>query len=56
MSHVILFLFFSHLYNYPPDSQKTDKGANTQGKQLPRPVFGDAKILLSARNFFIFVF
>ena len=37
-----------HLYIYPPDSQESDGSANTEGKQLPRPAFGDAKILLSA--------
>ena len=43
------FLFFLfYLYIYPPDSQESERAANTQGKQLSRPASGDAKILLSA--------
>ena len=43
-------LFYFHLYIYPPDLQESDGGANTYGRQLPRPASGDAKILLSASN------
>ena len=45
----IFFIFF-YPYIYPPDSQESDRGANTKGKQLPRSASGDAKILLSACN------
>ena len=44
-----LFILF-YLYIYPPDSQESDRGANTYGRQLPRPASGDTKILLSACN------
>ena len=44
------YFFYFNLYIYPPDSQESDGGANTQGGQLPRPASGDAKILLSAYN------
>ena len=40
----IINLFY--LYIYSADSQESDGGTNTYGKQLPRPAFGDAKILL----------
>ena len=39
--------YLVYIYIYPPDSQESDGGAYTYGKQLPRPAFGDAKILLS---------
>ena len=39
------FIYSFYLYVYPPDSQESDGGANTLGKQLPQPAFGDAKIL-----------
>ena len=45
-----IFLFLIYLYIYPPDSQVSDGGANTWGRQLPRPASGDTKILLSACN------
>ena len=35
---------------YPPDSQESDGGANTLGKELPRPAYGDFKMLLFACN------
>ena len=44
-----IFYFFN-TYIYPPDSQESDPGANTKGKQLPRPASENAKILLSACN------
>ena len=44
---IIYFILF-YLYICLPDSQESDGGANIQGKQLPRPVSGDPKILLSA--------
>ena len=44
----IINIFFIYLYFYPPDSQESDGGANTQGTQLPRPASGGTKILLSA--------
>ena len=47
---VFLFFFYFYLYIYPPDSQESDGGANTEGRQLPRPASGDTKILLSACN------
>ena len=37
ISSVIFLFYLFHLYFYPPDLQKSDGGANTQGKQLPRP-------------------
>ena len=40
------FIHLFYLYVYPPDLQKCDGGANTQGLQLPRPNSADAKILL----------
>ena len=43
------FSFF-YLSIYPPDSHESDGGANTEGKQLPWPASGDAKMLLSACN------
>ena len=42
----ILYLFY--LYIYASDSQESNGGANTSGRQLPRPASEDAKILLSA--------
>ena len=45
---IAIIYFYFYLYIYPPDSQKSDGDANTEGKQLPRPASGDAKILLSA--------
>ena len=39
-----------YLYISSPDSRKSDGGANTKGRQLPRPASGDIKILLSAYN------
>ena len=44
------YLFLFYLYIYPPDSQESDGGANTFGRQLPRPASGNAKILLSVWN------
>ena len=40
------FLFFIsfYFYIYSLDSHKSDEGANTEGKQLPRPAMGDAEI------------
>ena len=32
--------FYFYLNIYPPDSQESDGGANTYGKQLPRPASG----------------
>ena len=46
----IFYLFLFYLYIYPPDSQESDGGANTKGKQLSRPASGDTKIFLSACN------
>ena len=40
----IIFILFC-LHSYLPDPQESDAGANTEGKQLPRPTSGDAKIL-----------
>ena len=45
-----IFIYLFYLCIYPPDSQESDGGANTWGRQLPRPASGDAKILLSASN------
>ena len=42
------FIYLFYLYFYPPDSQESDRGANTQGSELPRPASGNAKILLFA--------
>ena len=41
--YFIYFIF----YVYPPDSQESNAGINTQDKPSPRPASGDAKILLS---------
>ena len=49
LNFVYLFLFY--LYIYPPDLQESDGGVNTEGKQLPQPALGDAKILPSACKF-----
>ena len=35
------------MYIEPPDLQKNEKSANTQGKQLLQPAFRDAMRLLS---------
>ena len=46
-------IFYFYLYIYPSDSQESDGGAIyrvSKGKQLPRPAFGDAKIVLPASN------
>ena len=40
-----MFILF-YLYIYPPDSQESDRGANTWGRQLPRPASGDIAIRL----------
>ena len=48
--YFFIYLFLFYLYIYPPDSQESDKGTNTYGRQLPRPASGDIKILLSACN------
>ena len=42
--------YFFYLLSYPPGSQKSDRGANTLGRQLPRPASEDAEILLSTCN------
>ena len=49
--NIIYFLLILSFYIYPPESQESDRGANTYGKQLPWPAFGHAKILLFACNF-----
>ena len=50
MFYSIFYFISFYLYIYPPDSQESDGGTNTMGKQLPRPASGNAKILLSACN------
>ena len=51
MSFKVFHLFFLFYFCiYPPDSQESDGDANALDKQLPRPAFGDAKILLFACN------
>ena len=47
---IILSKSFYCISIYPPGSQESDGGAHTMGKQLPRPVSGNTKILLSACN------
>ena len=51
IANILFYLFILfYLYIYLPDSQESDGGANTLGRQLPRPASGGAMILLSACN------
>ena len=40
-----------HLYVYPFDLQESIGDANTSGKQLYRPAYGDDEIMLSGCKF-----
>ena len=45
------FIYLFYLYIYPSDSQESDEGAITYGKQLPRPASEMPNIVVHLKFF-----